>query len=256
MDQLLAEVPLLLLIASRVVGVVISSPLFVNRAIPQTLRAAFAVLLALLMLPVVRGHVVDGVLTDTGLMVGCVLELLVGLIIGFLGQLTFAAVQMAGTLIDMDMGFQNAQIMDPTTGRTETVFTTFFRTLALTVYLLLNGHHWLLRALAGSYETIPAGGLIASVAGPMHVVNLFGSMLGAAVQMVLPLMAVMLLASVALAGISRAVPQMHIFAVGMGVKAVAGLAFTALLIPFLLSFWEALFANSHNELLRTLQLMR
>jgi len=195
-------------------------------------------------------------LTQSGLLAGCVLELLVGLLMGLISQFTFAAVQMAGTLIDIDMGFMNASVFDPVSGRSEPLFSSFMQSLALTIYLGLNGHHWLLRALALSYEAVPAGGLAVTAEVPLHVVSAFGGLLAAAVQMVLPFTATMLLFSVALAGISRAVPQLHIFAVGIGAKTVVGLAVAALLIPYLLGSLEPLFAKGHAELLNTLDLMR
>ncbi|HWI65945.1 MAG TPA: flagellar biosynthetic protein FliR [Symbiobacteriaceae bacterium] len=256
MDELLAQVPTILLVSSRVAGLTTISPVFANRFIPAPLRVAFTFLLAIILLPVVSGHVAADVMTGTGLLAGCVLELLIGLTLGFIGQLVFAAVQMAGALIDLDMGFLNAQIFDPVSGRSEPLTSTFFQALALTLYLAMNGHHMLIRALAGSYELIAAGGFGFTAAGPLHVANLFGAMLSAAIQMVLPFMAVMLLATMAMAGLTRAVPQLHIFSVGMGAKAVAGLAFVTLLMPYLLAFLERLYDAGNAELLRTLGLMR
>jgi flagellar biosynthetic protein FliR len=256
MDQLLAQVPLLLLVFSRIAGVAAVSPVFANQMIQPALRGAFTILLGVVMLPVARGHVAPNVLTGSGLLAGCVLELLVGLVIGFVGQMTFAAVQMAGSLIDLDMGFLTAQIFDPATGKSEPLTTIFFQSLTLAIYLAVNAHHWLIRALAQSFETIPVGGLTTAVTAPLHVATVFGTMIAVAVQMVLPFTAVMLLASLAMAGITRAVPQMHIFAVGMGAKAVAGMAFLMLLIPYLLTMIEKLFAAGQSELLNVLQMMR
>lgn len=256
MEQMLAQVPLILLIASRVGGVTAVSPVFANKFIPAPLRGAFTLLLGLLLLPVAKDQVNPVVMTGTALLTGCMLELLVGLTMGFIGQMIFAAVQMAGALIDLDMGFLTAQVFDPISGRSEPITSTFFQSLALTLYLLMNGHHMLIRALAASYEAIPAGGLTLSAAGPLHVATLFGAMLAAAIQMVLPFMAVMLLSTMALAGITRAVPQLHIFAVGMGIKAVAGMAFITLFMPYLLAFLERLFEAGNVEMLRVLSLMR
>jgi flagellar biosynthetic protein FliR len=255
MEAWLAQVPLWLLVASRVTGVTITAPIFASRYVPPQVRVALSFILALLLLPAVQGHVSDTALTTSGFVGALVLELLVGLVIGFLSQLTFAVLQVAGALADLELGFLNAQIYDPVTGRSDSLTSTFLFTLGLTVYLLLDGHHWLLRALADSYLAVPAGGLIPSEAGPLYVVNLFGVLLATSVQMVLPFIAVMLLVSLALAGMSRAVPQLHVFAVGMGAKTVAGLAFLAILIPYLLGVLEPHFANMHRELLHTLELL-
>lgn len=256
MEDLLARVPVLLLISSRVAGIAMVSPVFANRFMPTRLRAAFAFMLGLLLLPAVQ--VDAGVLQATALIAAAALELLVGLIIGFFGVLVFAAVQMAGSMMDVDMGFSMAQILDPVTNRHEPLLGSFLQTLALVVYLALNAHHWLIRAVADSYLAVPAGGLLlaGAAAGPLHAVYFFGAMLAAAVKMVLPFIAVMLLLSATLAAMNRAVPHIHIFTVGLGAKALIGMVIITVLLPFLAGFWESLFQLGHRELLRTLELMR
>ncbi len=254
MEQLLAQVPLLLLVSSRVAGVTAVSPVFTNKFLLPPVRVVFTFLLAFLLLPAVRA--VPGATNGIGLFVACILELLVGLLIGFFNQLLFTSVQMAGALLDLDMGFMLAQVLDPVTGRAEPIIGTLFSGLAMVIYLTLNGHHLLIRALASSYELVAAGGLTTQAAAPLYVVYFFGQMLAIAVQMVLPFIAVMLLSSMALAGISRAVPQLQIFAVGLGIKAVAGLTILALVLPYFLGFLEQLFENGHAELLNVLPMLR
>jgi len=254
MEQLLAQLPFLLLVSSRVAGVTAASPVFTNRFMLPQVRVVFTFLLALLLLPTVRA--VPGATEGTGLIVACVLEVLVGLLIGFFNQLVFTAVQMAGGLLDLDMGFMMAQILDPVTGRAEPIIGTLFSSLSMVIYLSLNGHHLLIRALASSYEFTAAGALTAQAVAPLYVVNFFGQMLAIAVQMVLPFIAVMLLSSISLAGISRAVPQLHIFAIGMGLKAVAGVTVLALMLPYFLGFLERLFEEGHAELLKMLPMLR
>lgn len=250
----MAQVPLLLLVLSRLAGVTATSPVFSGRYMPVQVRGAFTFLLAVAIVPSARA--LPEAMTETGLLVAAVLELLVGVLIGFLGVLTFAVVQMAGALVDTDMGFTMAQLLDPITGQSQPISSSFFQLLSLVVYLMVNGHHWLLRALASSYEAVPAGGLIASLEGPMHVVLLFGAMLAAAVKMVLPFMGVMLLTSAALASMNRAVPHMHIFQVGMGTKALIGMVLLLFLLPYFPGYLESLFDMGHTELLRTLNLLR
>lgn len=254
MEQLLAQFPLLLLVSSRMGGVVLTSPVFSNKVMPGQVRAALAFMLAVIIFPVATAE--PWALEGTGLLVAIALEVLVGLTIGMIGQFVFAAVQVAGAILDMDLGFALAQIFDPITGRAEPIVATFFQSLALVIYLGLNVHHWLIRALAESYGILPAGGLVLSDRPPLYVLSMFGSLFALGVQMILPFMAVMLLTSMALAGISRAVPQMHIFAIGMGLKAVTGLVILMLMIPFLRFFLENLFSRGHSDMLRVLELMR
>lgn len=255
MEQFLVQLPVYLLVTSRMAGVVISSPVFNNRFVPAQVRAALAFLLGLLILP--RVSVTPGMTEGMWLILAAILEMITGLVIGFLTQMVLSVMAMAGSIVDLDMGFTIAQIMDPVTGRAEPVLGTFFQSLTLVVYLLLNAHHWLIRALVQSYDAVPAGGLsFSSPVAPMYVVNMFGSLISLAVQIVLPIMAVILLTTVALAGMNRAVAQMNIFALGLGVKALVGMTLLFLLFPYLLPRLEWLFAAGHTELLKTLDLMR
>lgn len=253
MEQLLAWLPMLLLVSCRVAGLTALSPVFANPFLSARLRVLFTFLLAAVILP--AAHAAPGATEGMGLAAACVSELVTGLVMGFMGQLVFAAVQMAGALLDLDMGFSMAQIMDPVSGRSDPIMGSFFQTLALVMYLAANAHHQLLRALAVSYDTIPAGGLALSQSSALRIVLLFGSMLGVSVQMVLPFMAAMLIASAALGGISRAVPQMQVFGIGMGIKTMAGMAMLLLVLPYLPGYLAALFARGHAQLIQTLGLM-
>lgn len=254
MDQLLANLPLLLLISSRIAGVTAVSPVFSNRFLSTQVRVFLTLLLALLLVPTVQAA--PGTTQGVGFIVACALELVVGLVIGFLSLLLFSVVQMAGAILDVDMGLAMAQVMDPASGHSHPLLDSFFHTLALVIYFALNAHHWLLRALAQSYELIPAGGLSASATAFISVANLFGGMLGAAVEMVLPFLTAMLIATAVLAALNRAVQQIQIFQLGIGVKAVAGLMLLAVVLPYMLGYLEPLFDSGHQTILRTLDLMR
>lgn len=254
MEELLAKLPVLLLVSSRVAGVTAISPVFANRLILAPVRVAFTFLLALVMLPGVT--VTAGVTDGAGLIFASVKELAVGLVIGFLGQLVFAAVQMAGAILDMDFGLSMAQTFDPVTNRAEPLVGAFMQTVALVVYFALNAHLWLIGALAESYQAIPAGALGLRPEGAMHVVAIFGVMLAAAVKMVLPFMAAMMISTAVLAGVNRAVQHMQIFQAGLGMKAILGLGLLMLMLPFFLGTLEYLFSNGHTDLIQTLQMLR
>lgn len=254
MEQFLATLPLFLLVASRMGGVMITSPLFQSRFIPAQVRAALAFILALLVLP--RASAMPGMLEGAYLIGGAVVELVTGMVIGFLTQIILTVMAMAGSLLDIDLGFTIAQIMDPVTGRAEPLLGAFFQSLALVLYLATGAHHWLIRALAESYAVVPAGGFSLSSAAPTYVVKMFGSLLSLAVQLVLPFTAVMLLTTVALAGINRAVAQFNIFALGLGAKALVGMTLLFLIFPYLLPHLEWLFSAGYAETIKTLDLMR
>lgn len=254
MNELTAQLPLLLLVTLRVAGVTAVSPVFANRFIAVPVRVFFTFLLALLILPGARA--VPEALEGYGFAAACVLELVVGLLIGFLSQLVFSVFLMAGAVLDFDMGLAMASVIDPVYSQSQQLLGSFFNTLALVVYFGFNAHHWLLRALAESYAALPAGGLSLDSPAFPYIVTLFGKMMAAAVQMVLPFMAVMLLTTAVLGAVNRAVQQFQLFQISLGVKSVMGLVMLLLVLPYLLGFLQPLFENGHGALLRLLELMR
>lgn len=253
MEQLLAGLPTFLLVSSRIAGMTTTSPVFSTRLMMTPVRVALTLLLGLLIFPTVQPQpqTVEG----ARLLLSAVQELIVGLVMGFLGQLIFAALQMAGSLLDMDFGLSMAQVLDPVSYQSQPLLGAFFQTLALVVYFTLNAHHWLLRGLAESYSILPVGTLGTEPDGFLHVVALFGSMLAAALKMVLPFLAAMMIATAVLAAVNRAVQQMQVFQLGLGVKAALGLTMLMLVLPFFLSFLESLFSGGHTQLIRTLELL-
>lgn len=254
MDELASQLPMLLLITLRVAGVTAVSPVFANRFIAVPVRVFFTFLLALLILPGARA--VPGALEGPGFAIACLLELAVGLLIGFLGQLIFAVFSIAGAVLDFDMGLAMATVIDPVNSQSQPLLGTFFNTLALVIYFALNAHHWLIRGLAKSYAALPAGGLAVDSPAFPYIVTIFGEMMAAAVQMVLPFMAVMLLTTAVLGAVNRAVQQFQLFQISLGIKSLMGLLMLLLVLPYLLGFVQPLFENGHGLLLQLLDLMR
>lgn len=254
MEELLAQLPLLLLVSSRIAGVTTASPIFTNRFTLPSVRVGFTLLLALLILPLVQGD--PARFEGTGLLVGAVFELLIGLLIGFLSHMLFSVVQMAGALMDMEMGLSMANTMDPVSGHTQPVVGSFLHTLTLVLYFALGAHHWLIRALVDSYEAVGVGGFQILSGGPIYAVSLFGAMLASAVTLVMPFVAVTLLTTTVMAGINRAVQQMHLFQLSMGLKAIVGMGMLLVMLPYLHGFLESLFVGGHEALLESLNLMR
>ncbi|OTA40384.1 MAG: hypothetical protein A6D92_18450, partial [Symbiobacterium thermophilum] len=190
------------------------------------------------------------------LLTAALVEMVVGLVIGFLCLMVISVLQIAGALMDLEMGFALAGLFDPITGQGATVLGNLFQTTALIFFLAMDGHHWLIRTLARSYDLVPAGGPLEATAGALYVARLFGDLLALAVQLILPFVAVMLLTMVAFAVLNRAVAQLNIFAIGLGTKTFVGLLLLVLLLPLYGRPLTALFEGFFREALRVLDLMR
>ncbi|MFZ5826794.1 MAG: flagellar biosynthetic protein FliR [Bacillota bacterium] len=253
MEELLGQLPLLLMVSTRLVGLMTTSPVFSNRLVPFQLRFALSFLFGLAVLPGIEApaQAPEG----ASLLVACLLEMLVGMVIGFVTYLVLAVFQVAGAVIDLDMGFTLVNILDPVTGHNDSIMGSLFQSLAVVFYLAVNGHHWLIRALVQSYELVGPGGPVSGGVGGLYVAYLFGSLLAVAIQIVLPFTAVMLLTMLAFSGVNRAVAQMNIFALGLGTKSMLGLLVLVLLLPYFAQPMARLIEASYQEVLQVLDLM-
>lgn len=254
MEQLFAQLAALLLGASRAMGIFTAAPVLSTRFVPFQVRVAISFVLGLFLIPAIP--VDPGRTEGVNLLLAALVELMVGLVIGFLCLLVVSVMQIAGAWIDLEMGFALAGLFDPLTGESATVIGNLFQTTALVFFLAIDGHHWLIRALARSYALLPAGGPVEGSVAGLYVARLFGDLLGIAIQLILPFVAAMLLTMVAFAVLNRAVAQLNIFAVGLGTKTFVGLLLLIVMLPFYARPLTALFEAGYTEAMRVLDLMR
>ena len=220
-----------LLVFARVGGMIVAAPLLGNRAIPKMVRAGFALVFSLALTPLTAPKV-GPVPQHLLLLAAAVLkDGLFGLSIGFAARLLFAAVEMAGYFIDTQMGFGFINLINPFSEQQASLLSMFQYQLAITVYLLANGHLALLGSIAESFRALPPGAVNPHGAFGMTMASLLRSMFTLGFRVALPAAGVLLVVDLAFALVARAVPQMNVFIVGMPVKILIGLATVALLMP-------------------------
>ncbi len=224
------NVPAFLLVLARTSGMLLTAPVLGSQAIPVPARAGFAAVLALLFTPLVAG---SAALPEsmTGLAVAAAGELGVGLLLGFAAALLFGAVQAAGHLVDLDMGVALANILDPVTHEQVSLVAQFKLLLATTAWLLVAGHHFLLSATFDSFRAVPVGGFAgASGLTPGLVGTMASGLLVSAVQLAAPALLALMLVTVAMAFLARAVPELNLLFLGYPVRIFAGLVVLALAV--------------------------
>lgn len=220
--DLLPKFPAFLLILVRVTSFFVMMPLFSYRTIPTFHKLGFGFFLSWLMFYAIEPPAFE----INGLYFLLVLkEALVGLLIGFTAYLILSAIQIAGGLIDFQMGFAIANVIDPQTGAQSPLMGQYLYTLGLLFLLSFNGHHLLIDGIFNSYHFIPIDQPWIPL-GHSNIVNYmarsFSSMFLVAFQMSIPVVGSLFLVDVALGIVARTVPQLNIFVVGIPVKMVVG----------------------------------
>lgn len=220
-----------LLAVVRATAFIVIAPPFSYNAIPLRIKGMLALGLGLAMTARVgAGHEVSG----TGDFIGAVLlEVVTGAALGFLVYMVFAAVQSAGSLIDLFGGFSMAQAFDPQAMVNGAQFTRLFQMTTLALLFASDGYQLVIGGLARSFDAMPLGGGLDLTHPAEAMVGAVTQMFLAAVQIAGPLLVILFLADAGLGLLTRVAPALNAFALGFPLKIMLTLALGGLLLAAL-----------------------
>jgi flagellar biosynthetic protein FliR len=251
LHRALADFGLYWLVLGRVGGALLVAPVIGTGFVPNTVKAAIVAVVSLALLPAVRppaGGVPQGFLPYAGLELQ---EVALGLAIGYIARLALAAAEMAGGLMDMQLGFGITAAIDPLLAEPSPVIGTFFSLLLMTAFLVAGGDRLLIEALAASFTRLPVGGATGLLtAGPAAALDAFAWMFATGLEVAAPLLGLMFVGTLLLGLLSRAVPQLNVLATGMPVQVLAGVGALMLMIPAVFAAMQALVPRSFDFLAR------
>ena len=221
----------LVLGTARGTGFVLFAPPFNSNAIPSPVKGAMALALAV----TVYSRIAPGLSNPSAgfILVTAVTEVAIGAALGFLVQLLFSAIQVAGDLLDLTGGFTLQPAYDPLSMTQSGVVGKLHFQLASTLLFTSGGHLLLVRGFVESYKGLPLGAALPAKQLSHDLILAFGMMFLAALQIAGPLIAVLLLADLALGLLSRAAPALNIFQLGFPVKIMLTLTLLGLTFPLL-----------------------
>lgn len=216
----------------RIGALLVAAPLFGARTVPVRVRIALAVLIAFLVAPVFPPPQPVALMSLSGLL-AVASEILIGLALGFLVQMMFAAFAMAGEIVALSTGLAFATIVDPDRGVSVPLVGQYYIIFSTLLFLAFDGHLALLDLAMHSFAPLPAGGALAMTASWWQLAAWGSDMYRGAVLVALPAASALLLANVAMGLVARSAPQLNIFAVGFPVTLLLGLVFLLLTLPAL-----------------------
>ncbi|MEW6073158.1 MAG: flagellar biosynthetic protein FliR [Planctomycetota bacterium] len=171
-------------------------------------------------------------------------EVVIGVFLGFFLHLVLLAVRVTGEMIGHEMGFMVASQVDPASGIHTPLITSVYENLFLLALLTMNGHHWLVRSLGESFHRAPVGRLSLGAGVVPAVRTMFGEMFGAGIVFAAPVMVFLMLVSILIGLLARAVPQLNVLEVGftlrVAIALVAMFLFAPLLEPAMTRLYEGL----------------
>ncbi|KAA6452385.1 flagellar biosynthetic protein FliR [Bacillus atrophaeus] len=219
MNSIIDLFPAFLLVFIRISAFFVTIPLFGHRNVPAVHRIGFAFFLAVICFSTLDQA--PSIEIDEHYMLLAVKETVVGLSLGLIAFIMIAAVQIAGSFIDFQMGFAIANVIDPQTGAQSPLIGQFIYTMALLFMLSVNAHHLLLDGIYYSFQYIAIDQAFPAFGNEefaYFIAKSFNAMFIIAFQMSAPVVASLFLVDLALGIVARTVPQLNVFVVGLPLK--------------------------------------
>lgn len=214
----------------RIGAMLVAAPIFGAQTVNVRVRLLFAFFIAIIVAPLIPQAPAIDPFSPEAVLVGAQ-QILIGLVIGFVIQMVFSALSQAGDSIALSMGLGFASMNDPQSGVSVPMVSSFYAMMGTLIFLALNGHLVLIELTVQSFHTLPIGTTGIGAPGLWEVVSWGSQMYIGAALVALPVVASMLLINVSKGVISKASPQLNIFAVGFAVMILTGLALILVTLP-------------------------
>lgn len=222
-----------LLTSLRMFGFFIVLPVFFPKGLPNTAKVAFTAIMGYMLLPGINYSYLSSINTTNTLIFYCINEMITGLALGFIANLCFNSIKMAGQLIDFQIGFSMINMFDPTSGTNVTLMENILYWLSVMVFFLIDGHHMLIRVLMESYNVIGIGKFILNQQSIMLVFKAFIEFFAIGLKISIPIVLIIMITDITLGLIGRSVPSLNIMILGLPIKILVGLIGFMFALPFI-----------------------
>ncbi len=244
-----------LLIIMRVSAFVMTAPLFSQRAIPAKVKVAISVWLSVVVIsfvPVIP-------LEYTGVVGYAILvlqEAIIGMILGFMCNLCIYIVHFAGQLIDMQIGLSMANMFDPASGIQVTVTGNLYNYLVMLLLVVTNMYHYVIRGILDSFSYFNVGQAIFRLGLKDIAVDFMANYFVIALRIVLPILCCILIMDVVLGVLTKAAPQMNMFAVGIQLKVFIGVVVLILLVETIPTVAQFIFGEMKTVITQVIYMLK
>lgn len=243
-DLILANADYFILVMLRASGLVISSPIFGRVNVPVMARIGLGLALGYLFF--IRFPQTVDIYYNTliGFVLLCAAELLLGMALAYVTNIFFSLTAFAaGQLIDMQVGFGIVNVFDAQNQTQVPMMGNVLNIMMLLVFFLVDGHLRLVEIVYMTIDRMPVGSLVISGAIGMAALEVFTRAFLLGIMMALPILASGLTLEIGFGMMMRAVPQIHMFVVGIPLKMLVGLTVFSITLPVFAGFTERIFSE-------------
>ena len=205
---------------------------------PKVFKVMFSIFISFIISPFIQADIAVHSLSQ--LIIYALMETLTGLVFGFITNMCFNSLKIAGSLIDQQLGLSMASIYDPNTNTQNTLIETILYWLGVMIFFSMNGHHQLIAGIQNSFNLVKVGQLILS-GNFDYVINVFVQCFIIGIKIAVPMILSLLIAELLIGFISKSVPQLNVMVVSMPLKLLMGIIFIMIALPFLINKMHHLF---------------
>lgn len=232
----------------RIGAALMAAPFFGSASIvPRRIRLGLVIVITALIVPLLPATPFINPVSAQGFLM-LLQQILLGVAMGFMLQLAFAALSLGGSSISMPMGLGFANMVDPQNGVQVPVLSTFFSILGTLLFLAMNGHLIFLQMLVDSFTSLPVSPVGLSTNSILKIALWGGQVFLGGILIALPAIMIITLINITFGIMTKAAPQLNIFAVGFPTTMAAGFLVIFLTLPNLLPRFMALIEDAFDTL--------
>jgi flagellar biosynthetic protein FliR len=239
-----------MLVFARIGAMVMLLPGFGEMTVPVRVRLAIALILTLIMVPLHRATIQVDPNNLNALGVLLIQEIAIGLVLGMTARMTISALQVAGSVIAQQLGLGFVTAVDPTQGQQGLLIGNFLTLLGLTLLFATDLHHLVIAALNDSYQIFAPGELLPTGDVAALITKAFATAFKIGIQISAPFLLFGIIFNLGLGVLSRLMPQMQVFFVGVPLSILIGFLILAVVIATMMGTFLDYFGSVMGELTR------
>ncbi len=232
----------------RILAFIAAAPLWSTAGIPRRTRLILGIAITIALAPALPAMPAVAPASLAGLWI-LLQQMLIGIGMGFAARIVFSAVDLAGEFIGLQMGLGFATAYDPLNSSQTPVISEFISLIGLLLFLSLNGHLIYIVTLAQSFYAIPVGPNPLVSGSWLNLVELGSKIFSAGLLLALPVVIALMITNIGLAVLTRAAPQLNIFALGFPLTLIGGFFALAISMNYLATPLQGLYEFALSAML-------
>ncbi len=254
-EILIGDFIIVMLMFLRILAMMIAAPVLGHTSIPTIARIFIAFIVAYMTFLTIDQSKIVLDINLVSIFMDAIKEILTGTIIGTVLNFVFYAISYAGHMIGFDMGLSMSEVLDPTQGLSNNVVGEVIFYGAMMVFLVINGHHYLIGATVASFKIVPVAKYVITEPFIDLIIKYSFAVFTIAMKIAAPIVVSFLLIHIAEGIIARVIPQIQIMYVTQPLKIGLGFVFLSVLVPLYIYVIKGLLSGYENQLTQMLNAM-